>query len=123
MKIISIVAAAALVVLPAAGATGVPPERFQFDDSFAFDTDCDGVPAHVELTEQGRGMIRHIGTDGMAYFNVNWTGDVDWTNLDTGKSVHLHADFIDQDQRIRDNGDGTITIRVRGHVNEVDYNA
>lgn len=117
-----LVAAVALALLPASSASAVAPERFQFEDTFELDLSCDGVPAHVQGTEQGSGTIRRIGPDGMAYFRVKWEGDVYWTNLDTGKAIHLHADFIDQDQRIEDNGDGTITIRYRGHVNETDYN-
>lgn len=117
----SFVAAVVLAVLPT-GATAVPPERFQIAESFELDLSCDGVPAHIQGTEQGSGTIRRIGPDGMAYFAVHWEGDVTWTNIDTGKSVHLHADFIQRDQRIVDNGDGTITLRYRGHINETDYN-
>ena len=122
LRLSPLAAAAVLALLPAASASAVAPERFQFDESFESDLSCDGVPAHVQGTEQGSGTIRRIGPDGMAYFRVKWEGDVAWTNVETGKAIHLHADFIDQDQRIEDNGDGTITIRYRGHFNETDYN-
>ena len=54
---------------------------------------------------------------------VSFEGDVYWTNPGTGKAVHLNARFINQDQRVVDNGDGTITLTYRGHINETDYNS
>ena len=123
LRLLSVVGAAAAVALVAASpATAVAPERFQIDESYELDLSCDGVPAHIQATEQGSGTIRHIGPDGMAYFKFQWAGDVTWTNTETGKSVYLHADFIQRDQRIVDNGDGTITLRYRGKFNETDYN-
>ena len=116
-------AATALAVLTTPGASAVAPDRFSFDDSFEDVTSCDGTPAEIVGTEQGTGMIRYRGADGTAYFRVKWQGEVWWTNPDTGRSIHLTARFIDQDQRIVDNGDGTITIRYRGHINETDYNS
>jgi hypothetical protein len=120
---IGALAAAFAFAVPTTGASGVAPERFGVDNTEEFDLECDGVPAHIVGTEQGEGMIRHRGPDGMAYVTVHWEGNVWWTNPATGKSVHLEADFIDQDQRIVDNGDGTITLRYRGHFNEKDYNS
>lgn len=116
-------AAVGLAVLPAPGASGVAPERFGIDETFEADLSCDGTPAHVSGTEQGEGMIRYRGEDGMPYFTVKWEGNVWWNNPATGKSIHLRANFIEQDQRIVDNGDGTITLRYRGHINETDYNS
>jgi hypothetical protein len=116
-------AAVALAVLPATGASAVAPERFAIDETFEIDGDCDGTPAHIFGTDQGEGKIRYRGKDAMAYFTVKWEGNVWWTNPATGKSVHLRANFIQRDQRIVDNDDGTITIRYRGKINETDYNA
>jgi hypothetical protein len=113
-------AAAVLALMPMAGASAVAPERFGIDESFEMNLNCDGVPAHVQGTNVGEGMIRYRGPDAMAYFTVRYEGNVDWTNLETGKTVHLRANFKDQDQRIEYNDDGTITIRYRGHYNEVD---
>ncbi len=121
MRIMTIAAAAALALFPMTAASAVAPERFAVDESFAFDLMCDGTPAHVEGTSVGSGMIRRIGPDGMAYFTVRFEGNVWWTNPATGKAVHLRANFIERDQRIVDNGDGTITLRYRGHINETDY--
>jgi hypothetical protein len=116
-------AAVGLALLPTAGAFGVTPERFAVAESAEFDLVCNGHPAHIESTEEGRGTIRYRGPARIAQVTVKWTGDVVWTNPATGRSVHLHARFIEQDQRVVDNGDGTVTVRYRGHINEVDHNA
>jgi hypothetical protein len=117
------VATAGLTVLSAPGAAAAAPERFGIDEEFELDLSCDGTPAHVYGTNVGTGKIRYRGKDGMPYFTLKYEGNVWWTNPDTGRSIRLRASFNEQDQRIVDNGDGTITLRWRGHFNETDYNS
>ena len=50
------------------------------------------------------------------------TRDVINTNVATGKSVHLTQSYRGRDQRIVDNGDGTLTVVFRVIFNETDYN-
>jgi hypothetical protein len=52
------------------------------------------------------------GKDKIAYFTGTVHGGVSWTNVANGKTLTQVENFVDKDQQITDNGDGTLTILV-----------
>ena len=61
------------------------------------------------------------GRDGLVYFGFNLKVTDVVTNLANGNSVTSFATVRDKDQRVTDNGDGTLTILVLTTGNEVLY--
>ncbi len=63
------------------------------------------------------------GPEGLIHFASNSRFTDSWTNLATGKTFTREATLNDRDQRITDNGDGTLTILVTSTGNEKFYGA
>ena len=59
-------------------------------------------------------LARTKGSGDLLYFSTNAHGTISDINLATGKSYTNTFAFNDRDQRISDNGDGTITIVAAG---------
>jgi hypothetical protein len=61
-----------------------------------------------------RGTVRATahGRDGLTYFVENVHGTYSWKNLDTGKTFSNTFNTTSKDQKVTDNGDGTLTILV-----------
>ncbi len=61
---------------------------------------------HINVT-----FVAH-GRDRLAYFNATVHGWSSWTNIANGKTLKSVYNFVDKDQKVVDNGDGTLTIIV-----------
>ena len=61
---------------------------------------------HVNITFNARGK------DGLAYFTGTVHGWSSWTNTANGETLTQVYNFVDKDQKVVDNGDGTLTIPV-----------
>lgn len=94
------------------GASAAVLENVHFQDSgsepFTF---CEGIDAVVSWDDEGHELIKTKG-DGLVYFKANVRGTTSFTNLATGKSYTNTYRFTDRDQKITDNGDGTLTITI-----------
>ncbi|MGH9249529.1 MAG: hypothetical protein ACRD0W_08465 [Acidimicrobiales bacterium] len=58
-------------------------------------------------------LVKSRGPDGLVYFAANVRGVDSWTNLATGKTFTIEGTFLDKDQRVTDNGDGTLIILIK----------
>ena len=64
-------------------------------------------------------MIRAKGKDRLPYGAERWSGQIRFTNLDTGEYVKISEQYTQKDVRVVDNGDGTTTGRNRGRYLKV----
>ena len=94
-------------------ASGAVLSNLHFDSSgsepFTF---CDGLNAEVSWHDSVHELIKTRGRDRLVYFSANVRGTTTFANLDTGKTYTNAYQFTDRDQRVEDNGDGTLTITV-----------
>ncbi|MCY4724834.1 hypothetical protein NYO98_00970 [Nocardioides sp. STR2] len=102
-------------------ARSTPPERIPIDEVAEFDFPLCGIDTHVRLTEQGTLTVRSRGEDGIAYFAERLERDAYNTNLETGLTVHVSQRIRPRDQRVVDNGDGTLTIHWQATLTQTDY--
>jgi hypothetical protein len=121
-------AAAGLILgLPALPAAAAPPEnRGSFDVEIIDEDDVsieegfcgvDGLTVEVHLVERGRAHFTYRGKDKTPYFTGTFHGSVTFTELSgdrAGTTSSIVWNEVDKDQRIVDNGDGTITVTARG---------
>jgi hypothetical protein len=77
----------------------------------------------VEFATHRVGVAHAVphGPDGLVYFGFNLKVTEVVTNLANGNSVTSFATIRDKDQRVTDNGDGTLTILVLNTGNAVLY--
>jgi hypothetical protein len=94
-----------------------PPVRevIQFSDQAEFE-DC-GVSIAWQI--EGEEVITMFtrGVDELAYFQFHVEGSQSFTNLATDKKMTIDFSFREKDQKVVDNGDGTLTISVLGTAN------
>jgi hypothetical protein len=99
----------------------VPIEKGKFHDVFSeVREECD-LNILYEEDIQGRFLANSRGRDGLVYFSSTVRGTQSWTNLATDKSYSTVFNGVDKDQRVTDNGDGTLTILVLVTGNETWY--
>lgn len=113
-RLVGAIAATVLVGgLSAVPASAAVVSHLHFEDSgsepFTF---CEGIDAVVSWDDTVHELIKTRGRDGLVYFSANVRGTTTFTNLDTGKTYTNVYRFLDRDQRITDNGDGTLTITI-----------
>ena len=105
---IAVVAAAAVTTVPA-NATVFDKEHFH-DSSVSDPYDCDGTPA-VDSNEVDIHITAVLrGSSPFPAFREHFSGTAVTTNLDTGGTFTNVFALNSMDQKITDNGDGTITI-------------
>ena len=77
----------------------------------------------VEFARHSVGTVHAVphGADGLVYFGFNLKVSEVVTNLANGNFVTSSATVRDKDQRVTDNGDGTLTILVLATGNAVLY--
>jgi hypothetical protein len=106
----------ALVSSLAATAQAKPLERERIHESGSeiIEDFCDvaDLNVRVEWDFYVNLTFNQRGKDKIAYFTGNVHGSSVWTNLATGKTLTEVLNFVDKDQKITDNGDGTLTILV-----------
>jgi hypothetical protein len=99
----------------------VPIDKGKFHDVFSeVREECD-LNILYEEDVQGRFLVNSRGRDGLVYFSSTVRGTQSWTNLATDKSYSTVFNGVDKDQRVTDNGDGTLTILVLVTGNETWY--
>jgi hypothetical protein len=112
-----LVGATAATILAGVGAAAPSSAAVQsnlhFEDSgsepFTF---CEGLDVTVSWDDTVHEIVKTRGSDGLVYFSANVHGTTTFTNLDTQKTYTNVYSFTDRDQRVTDNGDGTLTITV-----------
>jgi hypothetical protein len=117
------ISAVALVLSASASAGLILKESFHDEGTLAFDDFCDeeGLSVEGAFTVDGRTQAVLKGRDEVAYFIENIRATTTLTNPETDKTVTEVVTVLQKDQKITDNGDGTITILVMGTGNDVVY--
>ena len=121
--LVAAVLATGAVLLPSS-AGAARPTVIPIDEQDTFDGQLCGVDIHSEFYDRGRLVIRQVGPQSIDYYNLvlDDSGVVN-TNPDTDLSIVFTRRYREFDQRIVDNGDGTLTIRWRAVFTETDRGA
>jgi hypothetical protein len=99
------------MILVSAPANAQPIDKGQFHDVFTSDVyDCDGTPAQDSVDVSGNFLFNLRGSSPFPYYRESVHGTVVTTNLETGGTFTNIFTANTRDQKIVDNGDGTITI-------------
>jgi hypothetical protein len=108
--------AVSAVIAPAAMARPVEQTSYHNVGSFVLDDLCEGMRINVEFDDSGHVLGRVTGRDRTLRYTVTGHVTSTWTNLETGRAMTFNVSHVDQDVRVSDNGDGTISILTH-HVN------
>ena len=81
----------------------------------------DGLTVRFDIRRVGSVHAVPHGPDGLVYFGFNLKVTEVVTNLDNDNFVTSSATIRDKDQRVTDNGDGTLTVLVLATGNSVLY--
>jgi hypothetical protein len=122
--VLVLVATAAVTVATTASAGGQLFRELIDEKEAAIELDFCGIEGlDVEFATHRVGMVHAVphGRDGLVYFGFNLKVTDVVTNLANGNSVTSFATIRDKDQRVTDNGDGTLTILVLTTGNAVLY--
>jgi len=106
------VAFAFSIVAPAAAAP-IANEHFHESESEVFDDFCGDMAVLFQHEADVHVVAKSRGPEGLAYFAANVRVIDSWTNLATEKTFTIERTFLDKDQRVTDNGDGTLTILIK----------
>lgn len=89
-----------------------PLEHFSGSNrgSFVREDFCGDMRVRIEFDYDFTVVARESGPDRIGRYTVSSHGIETFTNLATGKTVTSFSDYITQDVRLTNNGDGTITI-------------
>lgn len=123
--ILALGATTAVMLATAASAEQVFRETIHEENSFVIDDFC-GVPGlNVQLASVLDARLHEVahGPDGLAYFLQQGTRTDVFTNLANDKSITGVSSVFSKDLRVRDNGDGTLTILGLSTGNAVAYGA
>ena len=114
--------ASAIGAVMAAAFTGIaqagpPIENEHFDETSTHieqeehEGFCPDIPFLVLFEGHAKGstLVVHHG-DGFVYFGLRLRTSDTYTNVETGRSMSIEVVLSSKDQKIVDNGDGTITI-------------
>ena len=118
------VAAAAITLAATASAGGQLFRELIDEEESVVEVDFCGIEGlTVEFATHRVGVEHAVphGPDGLVYFGFNLKVTEVVTNLANGNSVTSFATVRDKDQRVTDNGDGTLTILVLTTGNAVLY--
>ena len=122
--VLALVATAAIALATTASGGGQLFRELIDEEESAIELDFCGVEGlTVEFATHvvGRAHAVPHGRDGLVYFGFNLKVTEVVTNLANGNSVTSFATVRDKDQRVTDNGDGTLTILVLTTGNAVLY--
>jgi hypothetical protein len=89
-----------------------PLEHFSDNNQGSFVTEdfCGDMKVRIDFDYDFTVVARESGPDRIGRYTVSSHGIETFTNLATGKTVTAFSDYITQDVRLTNNGDGTITI-------------
>ena len=115
--------ATALVLATAAGAGLLVRETFHEEGTFELEDFCDvpGLTIEGTFSVDGRVKATPHGPSGLAYFIEHIRATTVLTNPETDATTTEVATVVQKDQRVTDNGDGTLTILVLGTGKDVVY--
>jgi len=120
-----LVATAAVALAATASAAGGQLFRDSIDENeVRVEEDFCGVDGlTVEFATHTVGTVHAVphGADGLVYFGFNLKVSDVITNVDNGNFVTAFSTIRDKDQRVTDNGDGTLTILVLATGNSTLY--
>ena len=122
--VLLLVATAAITIATTASAGGQLFRELIDEEEITIEEDFCGVEGlTVEFATSRVGVLRAVphGPDGLVYFGANLKITDVVTNLANGNSVTAFSTVRDKDQRVTDNGDGTLTILVLTTGNSVLY--
>jgi hypothetical protein len=122
--VLALVATAAITLATAASAGGQLFRESIDENEIRVEEDFCGVDGlTVEFAIHRVGVVHAVphGRDGLPYFGFNLKVTEVVTNLANGNSVTSFATVRDKDQRVTDNGDGTLTVLVLTTGNAVLY--
>jgi hypothetical protein len=121
--ILALGATAAVMLAASASGGQVVRETIHDEDTLVVNDFCDvpGLTVELAFVLDIRVHVVPHGPDRLAYFLQHGTRTEVLTNLATGKSVTSLANVIEKDQRVTDNGDGTLTILILATGNAVLY--
>ncbi|RZT20358.1 hypothetical protein EV649_3505 [Kribbella sp. VKM Ac-2569] len=108
--------AALLAMTAAVPAAAAPIERGHFEDAGngVIEDFCgSGDDVHFDFTNWGSFQYRTNPRGGLPYFRENAHLTNTLTNLSNDKVVTHVLDLVHKDTQVTDNGDGTLTIRIR----------
>lgn len=115
-RVVFLIVVALVLSLPAAAlAKPLERERYHDSDSQIVEDFCgfEGLTVHEQFDEYINVTFNGHGRDGLAYFTGTVHGWASWTNVDSGETMKQIWNFVDKDQKVTDNGDGTLTIRIK----------
>jgi hypothetical protein len=122
MRRILLVSAALVLAMatPTTTAQAKPTDQFRFadHDSFVVNDFCGDIVVRVEFSERGSGVGRLAGPGRQLRYTVTHHGQATYTNLATGRKFTFAWSYVDQDKRVTDNGDGTLSILGRSPGSE-----
>ena len=84
--------------------------RYFESESEVVDDFCGDLAVRAEYHDRGVIQARQTGPGRLPRYTVNHHGGATTTNLATGKAFTITWNYLEQDVRARDNGDGTVTI-------------
>ena len=122
--VLALVATAAIALAAAAGAGGQLFRELIDERESEIETDfcgVEGLTVEFATHRVGTGHAVPHGPNGLVYFGFNLKVTDVVTNLANGNSVTAFTTVRDKDQRVTDNGDGTLTILVLTTGNSVLY--
>ena len=121
--ILALAVTAAIMLATAASAKVILREKIHEEDTLVLNNFCDVQGLTVEDAFVGDFRLRAVphGRDRLAYFLEHGKVTQVFTNPATDKSVTAVARFIQNDLRVTDNADGTLTILVLSTGNGVVY--
>ena len=105
-----LVAVAAMLSGSMLTALAKPAEHFFDEGSFSDVFDCDGLELEEEVTFREHVLINGRGQDRVPHFQANVSATHVITNPANGKTFTISFRFLDQDQSVTGNDDGTLTV-------------
>ena len=125
LSILPVLVATAAIALAATASAGGQLFRESIDENEVHvEEDFCGVDGlTVEFATHTVGTVHAVphGRDSLVYFGFNLKVSDVITNVDNGNFVTAFATIRDKDQRVTDNGDGTLTILVLATGNSTLY--
>lgn len=121
--LVALAATATVIVAAAASAGQSFHDTFHFEETEIEENFCGTPGLTVEFTTVADGRIHVVphGRNRLAYFALHVRATETVTNLANDKTLTAEYTTTDKDQRVTDNGDGTLTILVLATGNAVLY--
>jgi hypothetical protein len=98
--------------LMATGAQATQVEHARIDDQWSYVSEdfCGDLTVLLEGNDRGSLVARTSGQSSLPRYTVNHHGGSTITNLATHKAFTFRWNYLEQDLRATDNGDGTATV-------------